>query len=92
MSACKKDKNGSTDNTINGIVSSTPDFSTLNAAVQKAGLAATLSGAGPFTVFAPNNAAFTAAGITSAVLGSLTSNQVKNILLYHTIGAKIMAA
>ena len=92
MSACKKDSNVKADNTINGIVSSTSDFSTLNAAVKKAGLSATLSGTGPFTVFAPNNAAFTTAGITADVLGSLTSDQVKNILLYHTVAAKIMAA
>lgn len=92
MSACKKDNNVPADNTINGIVSATSDFSTLNAAVKKAGLSATLSSDGPFTVFAPNNAAFTASGITPAVLGSLTSDQAKNILLYHTIAAKIMAA
>ena len=92
LSACKKDTAIKTDNTINGIVSTTPDFSTLNAAVTKAGLSATLSSAGPFTVFAPTNEAFTASGITSAVLGSLTADQVKNILLYHTIPSKILAA
>lgn len=92
ISACKKDNTVPADNTINGIVSATPDFSTLNAAVKKAGLSATLSSTGPFTVFAPNNAAFTASGITPAVLASLTSDQAKNILLYHTIAAKIMAA
>jgi uncharacterized surface protein with fasciclin (FAS1) repeats len=93
FSACKKSSSGgSTDSTINGIVSSNADFSTLNAGVVKAGLAATLSSTGPFTVFAPNNAAFTASGITSQVLASLSPAQVKNILLYHTIAAKIMAA
>lgn len=92
LSACKKDTKIKTDNTINGIVSTTADFSTLNAAVKKAGLSATLSGPGPFTVFAPTNDAFTASGITSAVLGSLTADQAKNILLYHAIPSKIMAA
>lgn len=92
ISACKKDNTIKTDNTINGIVSSTPDFSTLKAAVMKAGLASTLSSTGPFTVFAPNNAAFTASGITSAVLTGLTADQAKNILLYHTIPSKIMAS
>ncbi len=92
MSACKKDNSIKTDNTINGIVSTTADFSTLNSAVLQAGLSATLSGTGPFTVFAPNNEAFTASGITPAVLASLPSDQVKNILLYHTISSKIMAA
>lgn len=92
ISACKKDNTIKTDNTINGIVSSTPDFSTLKAAVMKAGLASTLSSKGPFTVFAPNNAAFTASGISSAVLAGLTADQAKNILLYHTIPSKIMAS
>ena len=42
------------------IASGNPEFSTLVAAVSAAGLAGTLSGAGPFTVFAPNNKAFAA--------------------------------
>lgn len=92
ISACKKDNTIKTDNTINGIVSSTPDFSTLKAAVMKAGLASTLSSTGPFTVFAPTNEAFTASGVTSAVLAGLTADQAKNILLYHTIPSKIMAS
>lgn len=92
ISACKKDNTIKTDNTINGIVSSTPDFSTLKAAVMKAGLASTLSSTGPFTVFAPTNEAFTASEVTSAVLAGLTADQAKNILLYHTIPSKIMAS
>lgn len=92
FSACKKDKTIVADNTINGIVSSTSDFSTLNSAVTKAGLASTLGSTGPFTVFAPNNAAFTASGITSSVLAGLTADQAKAILLYHTIPSKIMAS
>jgi uncharacterized surface protein with fasciclin (FAS1) repeats len=79
-------------NTITDIVVKNDNFSTLESAVIKANLQATLSGAGPFTVFAPDNAAFTASGITSTVLGSLTPAQVQSILLYHTIGAKILAA
>ena len=46
--------------TIVDVASGNPDFSTLVAAVQAAGLVETLSGAGPFTVFAPTNAAFAA--------------------------------
>jgi uncharacterized surface protein with fasciclin (FAS1) repeats len=63
----------------------------LNAAVQKAGLASTLSSTGPFTVFAPNNDAFTASGITSSLLSGLSADQAKNILLYHTVASKVMA-
>ena len=44
------------------------------------------------TVFAPDDAAFTASGITNTVLNSLTPAEVQSILLYHTIGSKITAA
>ncbi len=91
FSACK-DKADPVDNTITGIVVANADFSTLKAAVVKADLATTLSSAGPFTVFAPNNSAFAASGITSAVLSSLSAAQVKDILLYHTIPSKILAS
>ena len=47
-------------------------------------LAATLSGAGPFTVFAPTNDAFTAAG---PLVGTLTPAQVRTVLLYHVVPA-----
>lgn len=80
-----------TDNITNIVVKS-DDFSTLEAAVVKANLAGTLSSPGPFTVFAPDNAAFAASGVTSAVLNSLTAAQVESILLYHTLGAEVLAA
>jgi uncharacterized surface protein with fasciclin (FAS1) repeats len=95
VSGCKKDDEAPVTpatNTITDVVVKSDDFSTLEAAVLKAKLEGTLSGAGPYTVFAPDNAAFTASGITSATLGTLTETQVKNILLYHTIGSKIAAA
>merc|ERR1712023_278254 len=72
----------------------TADFSVLVEAVVKAKLATTLSGAGPFTVFAPTNAAFTAAlaalNITKAQL--LAKSDLADILKYHAISGKIMAA
>ena len=93
FSSCKDDDNPvPVDNTITGKVVADPNFSTLELAVGRAGLAATLSGTGPFTVFAPDNAAFAAAGITEAALNSLTPAQVSAILLYHTIPSKILAA
>lgn len=79
-------------NTITDVVSNNSNFSTLKAAVVKADLAATLSGTGPFTVFAPDDNAFQQAGITTAVLNSLTPADVSKILLYHTLGAKVLAA
>ena len=90
--SCKKDEVTPTSNTITDVVVSNPDFSTLRTAVLKANLQTTLSGTGPFTVFAPTDAAFTASGITAAALNALTPAQVESILLYHTLGSKIMAA
>ncbi len=92
LTGCDKDDPAVTSNTITDVVVNNGNFSTLESAVLKANLQGTLSGAGPFTVFAPDDAAFTASGITAAALNSLTQAQVSNILLYHTIGSKIMAA
>ena len=77
---------------IAAIVSSDPDLTLLKSAVVKAGLAATLDGPGPFTVFAPTDAAFAASGIDASVINSLTGPQLSPILLYHAIPAKILAA
>lgn len=77
---------------ITDIVSQNPDFSILKAAVVKAGLAETLDGEGTFTVFAPDNDAFMAAGLSSSDIESLSSGALKGILLYHTLGTKVKAA
>lgn len=62
-------------------------FSTLVAALQQADLVSVLEGTGPFTVFAPTNAAFTAAGID---LNTISDEALKEVLLYHVLGgAKI---
>jgi uncharacterized surface protein with fasciclin (FAS1) repeats len=91
-SSCSKDEPTPASNNITDKVVSDPAFSLLEKAVVKAGLATTLSGAGPFTVFAPTDAAFTASGISSATIDALTVDQLKKILAYHTVGAKVMAA
>ena len=90
--ACEKDNDEPASNTITDVVVANSNFSTLKSAVVKADLQETLKGAGPFTVFAPDDAAFAASGITSPVLNSLTPAEVKSILLYHTIGSKILSA
>src|SRR4249919_3086727 len=78
--------------TIVDVAAANPDLSILVAAVQKAGLADTLSGAGPFTVFAPTNEAFAAAltslGLTQEQL--LASPDLAAILTYHVLPAKVM--
>lgn len=93
LTGCSKDEDTpNTSNTITDAVVNSSDFSTLESAVIKANLQSTLSGTGPFTVFAPNNAAFTASGISDAVLNSLTPAQVQAILLYHTLNSNVPAA
>ena len=91
FSSCKKDDPVTpTAKTIAQTVASDPNFSLLNQAVTKAGLVSALS-SGSLTVFAPDNAAFAASGITSATITSLTEADVANILLYHVINSKIMS-
>jgi len=69
-------------------------FSTLVAAVLAADLAETLSGEGPFTVFAPTNDAFAAlpAGTLDSLLLPENKQALTDILLYHVVSGKVMAA
>lgn len=71
--------------TIVDIAAGDPRFSTLVAAVTAAGLAETLSGPGPFTVYAPVNDAFAAlpAGTLDSLLKPENKGQLTDILLYH---------
>ena len=94
LSSCKKDDEdvlAPAPNTITDVVVNTATFSVLKEAVVKAGLDGTLKGSGPFTVFAPDNASFAAAGITSATVAALTPDQLKSLLLYHTLGDKVLS-
>ncbi|MAW96705.1 MULTISPECIES: fasciclin domain-containing protein [unclassified Leeuwenhoekiella] len=76
---------------IAGFVSSTEDYSLLLAALEYAELDATLAGEGTFTVFAPNNAAFTTF-LGGAALTDFTKEEVAQILLNHVLGEIKMAA
>ena len=69
------------------------DHTTLVAAVTAAGLVDTLKGAGPFTVFAPVNAAFDAlpAGTVDTLLKPENKDQLTKVLTCHVIGAKAMS-
>ncbi len=69
-----------------------PQFSTLVTAVKAAGLVNTLKGAGPFTVFAPTNAAF--AKIPPAKLKALLADKkaLTAVLTYHVLSGEVMAA
>lgn len=67
-------------------------FNTLVTAVTAAGLADTLAGEGPFTVFAPTDDAFAAlpAGTVEALLNDIPA--LTDVLLYHVVAGKVMAA
>lgn len=77
------------DNAVNS-----KDHTTLVAAVKAAGLVDTLKGKGPFTVFAPTNAAFDAlpAGTVDTLLKPENKAKLTGILTYHVIAAKDDAA
>ncbi len=72
---------------------SSKDHTTLVAAVKAAGLVETLSGKGPFTVFAPTNAAFEKlpAGTVESLLKPENKDQLVNILTCHVVGAEAMS-
>jgi uncharacterized surface protein with fasciclin (FAS1) repeats len=80
--------------TIVDAASNTPTLSTLVTAVKAASLVETLQGTGPFTVFAPTNAAFGAlpAGTLDSLLKPENVDQLKSILTYHVVSGKVMAA
>lgn len=87
--SCNNDDNNTTpvDNTITGIASTTPNLSILVQALAKADLATTLQGSGPYTVFAPTNAAFTSFLATTpyATINDVPKAVLTEILLNHVV-------
>lgn len=69
-------------------------FNTLVAAVKAAGLVETLSGTGPFTVFAPVDSAFSAlpAGTVEGLVKPENKAQLTSILTYHVVAGKVMSS
>ena len=80
--------------TIVDVATADGRFTTLVAALQAAGLVDTLKGDGPFTVFAPTDDAFKKlpAGTVDTLLKPENLAKLKNILLYHVVSGKLMAA
>ena len=74
--------------------SKAPNLTTLVAAVQAAGLATTLQGAGPFTVFAPDNAAFEKipAATRESLMQPAQKAELTKILTYHVVPGRLTAA
>ena len=79
-------------NTVVDIIVNSPDHNTLEAAVVAAGLVETLSGSGPYTVFAPTDAAFAAlpAGVLDALLAD-PNGALTEILFYHVVGGTALS-
>ena len=71
-----------------------PQFSTLVAAIKAAGLVETLKGAGPFTVFAPTNAAFEKLpkGTVENLLKPENKQQLAALLQYHVVPGRVTSA
>lgn len=94
VAALAEDAKKSEDMTIVEVAAGNKDFSTLVAAVKAAGLVDTLSGEGPFTVFAPTNAAFEALpkGTVETLLKPENKSKLVGILTYHVVAGKVMAA
>jgi uncharacterized surface protein with fasciclin (FAS1) repeats len=87
----KKEMTEKKTGTIVDVAVANGSFKTLVAAVQAAGLAETLSGTGPFTVFAPTDAAF--AKLPAGTVESLLKDKekLKAILTYHVVSGKVMS-
>ncbi|MBP6880833.1 fasciclin domain-containing protein [Candidatus Saccharibacteria bacterium] len=90
----EKDSKMNSESNIVEVAQKTENLSTLVAAVEKADLVETLSGEGPFTVFAPTDEAFNALlaklDITAEEL--LAREDLASILTYHVVAGKVMAA
>ena len=73
-------------------IAAKPELSTLSSLLVKAGLTDTLKGTGPFTVFAPTNAAF--AKVPARTMDDLGKDpgKLKAVLTYHVVPGKVMAA
>jgi uncharacterized surface protein with fasciclin (FAS1) repeats len=78
--------------TVTDTIARTPQLSTLNKLIAQAGLADTLRGAGPFTVFAPTDEAFKA--VPEKTLAELSANPelLRSTLTFHAIPGKVSAA
>lgn len=102
LSACGNDSESATETTTEATAPGTivdvavgaGNFTTLVAAVTAADLVETLSGTGPFTVFAPTDEAFAAlpAGVLDALLLPENKATLAKILTYHVVSGAVMAA
>jgi uncharacterized surface protein with fasciclin (FAS1) repeats len=88
-SSCSKTDDNNNDQNITSIVSNNPNFSLLALAINRAGLTSTINTSNNITVFAPDNEAFAAAGITESAINSLPVETLAAILKYHVVSSSI---
>jgi uncharacterized surface protein with fasciclin (FAS1) repeats len=94
LGACAIPMTATEEPTIVEVARSAGGFETLLAAVDAAGLTDTLAGPGPFTVFAPTDAAFAAlpAGTVESLLEEENRDQLVSILTYHVVPGAVMSS
>lgn len=80
--------------TLDQVMANDSSFSTLNSAIRAAGLESSLSGPGPYTVFAPTNEAFAAlpAGTLDQLLLPENKTKLQQVLSYHVVPGNISSA
>ena len=85
---------GATGTTLDQVVAGNSSFSTLSTAIQAAGLGATLSGAEPYTIFAPTNEAFAALppGTLDKLLLPENKADLQKVLSYHVVPGTVTSA
>lgn len=86
LTSCKKDAEPKLP-TFNEFIATKSDLSSFKAIVDKAGLQIFTEGVGPFTWIAPNNAAFTAAGITTDSIARMSQGAASYLMQFHLINA-----
>lgn len=91
ITSCDNNDDAIVDNTITGIAKTSPNLSILVQALVKADLAETLKGTGPYTVFAPTDAAFVAFLKTTpyATLNDVPKEALTQILLNHVVSGSV---
>jgi uncharacterized surface protein with fasciclin (FAS1) repeats len=84
LTSCNEDDNSVSLNTVDTLLTTTPNLTIFKAAMAKTGLNSFTKGGGPFTYFAPNDDAFKATGINSAAdLATIDNNVLTQVLSYH---------
>jgi uncharacterized surface protein with fasciclin (FAS1) repeats len=89
MTGCSEKENATPVNTVDTLITQAGNLSLFKAALDKTGLNSYSRGGGPFTFFAPSDAAFKASGInTAADFDALDQNLLAQVLAYHILSGK----